>query len=56
MQFDYVDAPPPETIQRAIELLYLLGALDDNGTLTLLGNMMAQFPLEPQVFDFSCEI
>ena len=34
---------------RALELLNYLGALDDNGDLTSLGSMMAEFPLDPQL-------
>lgn len=39
----------PETLMRALELLNYLGALDDNGDLTPLGSMMAEFPLDPQL-------
>jgi len=34
---------------RAIELLNYLAALDEDGNLTALGAMMAEFPLDPQV-------
>jgi pre-mRNA-splicing factor ATP-dependent RNA helicase DHX15/PRP43 len=34
---------------RALELLNYLAALDDDGNLTVLGGMMAEFPLDPQV-------
>lgn len=34
---------------RALELLNYLGALDDDGELTELGSMMAEFPLDPQL-------
>ena len=34
---------------RALELLNYLAALDDEGNLTVLGGMMAEFPLDPQV-------
>jgi len=34
---------------RALELLNYLAALDDDGNLTPLGSMMADFPLDPQV-------
>ncbi|KAJ7102902.1 helicase associated domain-containing protein [Mycena epipterygia] len=34
---------------RALELLNYLGAIDDEGNLTTLGAMMAEFPLEPQL-------
>ena len=46
---------------RALELLNYLAALDDNGDLTELGSMMAEFPLDPQLAkmviascDFNC--
>jgi pre-mRNA-splicing factor ATP-dependent RNA helicase DHX15/PRP43 len=34
---------------RALELLNYLAALDDDGNLTALGGIMAEFPLDPQV-------
>lgn len=34
---------------RALELLNYLGAFDDNGDLTPLGEIMAEFPLDPQL-------
>lgn len=49
VRFDYVDAPAPETLMRALELLNYLAALDDDGNLTPLGSIMAEFPLDPQV-------
>ena len=46
---------------RALELLNYLNALNDNGDLTELGSMMAEFPLDPQLAkmviastDFNC--
>ncbi|KAH0835658.1 P-loop containing nucleoside triphosphate hydrolase protein [Lanmaoa asiatica] len=49
VRFDYVDTPAPETLMRALELLDYLAALDDDGNLTALGNIMAEFPLDPQL-------
>ncbi|KAI0667358.1 pre-mRNA-splicing factor ATP-dependent RNA helicase PRP43 [Trametes maxima] len=49
VHFDYVDAPAPETLMRALELLNYLAALDDDGKLTPLGAIMADFPLDPQM-------
>ncbi|XP_022080555.1 putative pre-mRNA-splicing factor ATP-dependent RNA helicase PRP1 [Acanthaster planci] len=49
VHFDFMDPPAPETLMRALELLNYLGALDDNGDLTELGSMMAEFPLDPQL-------
>ncbi|KAI0681856.1 pre-mRNA-splicing factor ATP-dependent RNA helicase PRP43 [Cytidiella melzeri] len=61
VHFDYVDAPAPETLMRALELLNFLAALDDDGNLTTLGGMMADLPLDPQLAkmlivspEFSC--
>jgi len=51
VRFDYVDAPAPETLMRALELLNYLAALDDEGNLTALGEIMAEFPLDPRVCD-----
>ena len=39
----------PETLMRALELLNYLAAIDDDGELTELGSMMAEFPLDPQL-------
>ena len=33
----------------AMELLYSLGALDDRAELTILGERLAELPLEPRV-------
>ena len=48
VHFDFMDAPAPETLMRALELLNYLEALDDEGELTDLGAQMAEFPLDPQ--------
>lgn len=45
--FDFMDPPPAETLLRALEQLYALGALNDRGELTKLGRKMAEFPLDP---------
>ena len=45
--FDFMDPPPPDTLIGALEQLYNLGALDDEGLLTRLGRKMAEFPLDP---------
>lgn len=47
LNFDFMDPPPPQTLVTALEQLYNLGALDDDGLLTRLGRKMAEFPLEP---------
>ncbi|XP_014261070.1 putative pre-mRNA-splicing factor ATP-dependent RNA helicase PRP1 [Cimex lectularius] len=49
VHFDFMDPPAPETLMRALELLNYLAALDDDGNLTHLGAVMAEFPLDPQL-------
>jgi pre-mRNA-splicing factor ATP-dependent RNA helicase DHX16 len=49
LHFDFMDPPPAETLIRALEQLYALGALNDRGELTKLGRRMAEFPLDPQL-------
>ncbi|KAL6525890.1 hypothetical protein OROMI_030285 [Orobanche minor] len=61
VHFDFMDPPAPETLMRALEVLNYLGALDDDGNLTRLGEIMSEFPLDPQMAkmlvvssDFNC--
>lgn len=61
VHFDFMDPPAPETLMRALEVLNYLGALDDEGNLTKLGEIMSEFPLDPQMAkmlvvspDFNC--
>ena len=49
VRFDFMDPPPAETLMRAVELLYALGALNDRGELTKLGRRMAEFPIDPML-------
>jgi len=49
IHFDFMDPPPAETLIRALEQLYALGALNDEGDLTKLGRRMAEFPLDPML-------
>ncbi|ELU13729.1 hypothetical protein CAPTEDRAFT_150705 [Capitella teleta] len=49
VHFDFMDPPAPETLMRALELLNYLACLNDEGDLTELGSMMAEFPLDPQL-------
>jgi hypothetical protein len=44
-----MDPPAPETLMRALEVLNYLGALDDEGNMTKLGEIMSEFPLDPQL-------
>lgn len=49
IEFDFMDPPPAETLMRALENLYALGALNDKGELTKLGRQMAEFPTDPML-------
>ena len=49
VHFDFMDPPPTETLMRALEQLFALGALNDLGELTKLGRRMAEFPLDPML-------
>merc|ERR1719197_2250149 len=49
LHFDFMDAPPPETLIKALEQLYALSALNDKGELTKMGRRMAEFPMDPQL-------
>ncbi|KAJ6083761.1 hypothetical protein N7467_007896 [Penicillium canescens] len=49
LDFDFMDPPPAETIIRALEMLYALGALNDRGDLTKVGRQMAEFPTDPML-------
>ena len=45
--FDFLDPPPGDTLIRALDLLYALGAFNDKGELTKMGRRMAEFPMDP---------
>ncbi len=47
LSFDFMDPPPVQSLIAALETLYALNSLDDEGFLSKLGRKMAEFPLEP---------
>ncbi|KAF4973907.1 hypothetical protein FZEAL_9133 [Fusarium zealandicum] len=49
LHFDFMDPPPINTMLTALEELYALSALDDEGLLTRLGRKMADFPMVPSL-------
>ncbi|CBY15540.1 unnamed protein product [Oikopleura dioica] len=58
IHFDFVDPPSPQSLFSAMETLNYLAAINDDGDLTELGSMMAEFPLDPQLAKMviaSCE-
>lgn len=49
IKFNFMDAPSTQALVAAMEQLYYLGSLDDDGLLTKLGKKMSEFPLDPQL-------
>ncbi|KAL6451597.1 PRP22 Pre-mRNA-splicing factor ATP-dependent RNA helicase PRP22 [Candida maltosa Xu316] len=47
INFEFMDPPSTTTLLNALEDLYILDALDNEGNLTSLGRKMADFPMEP---------
>ena len=47
--FDFIASPGREGIIGAVETLNLLGALDEDNTLSAIGKIMVMFPLEPRI-------
>jgi ATP-dependent helicase HrpB len=47
--FPWLDAPPPKAVENARRLLALLGATDDQGRLTSLGQELARLPAHPRL-------
>ncbi|EPY21279.1 pre-mRNA-splicing factor ATP-dependent RNA helicase DHX16 [Strigomonas culicis] len=47
LQFDFIDAPSTDSLERALDHLFLLGGMRADGTLTVTGRRMAEFPLDP---------
>lgn len=47
--FDFMNRPAKGAIHNAIQALKVLGALDQNGTITEVGQQMASLPVEPRI-------
>jgi pre-mRNA-splicing factor ATP-dependent RNA helicase DHX38/PRP16 len=47
LQFHFMDPPPSENMMNSMYQLWILGALDNTGSLTDLGRKMVEFPLDP---------
>ena len=54
LHFDFMDKPPAETLMRALEQLYALGALNDRGELTKLGNLLISILSYINCYSSSC--
>lgn len=46
MKFDWVSAPPAETVLRALEGLLGAGMIDEHGRLTVIGEQVSECPVE----------
>ncbi|XP_055692828.1 probable ATP-dependent RNA helicase DHX35 [Lutzomyia longipalpis] len=50
LRFDFPSAPPAKNLHAALETLYALGALDDEGNLTRpIGYSLADMPIDPMM-------
>ncbi|XP_016450451.1 putative pre-mRNA-splicing factor ATP-dependent RNA helicase DEAH4 isoform X1 [Nicotiana tabacum] len=49
LKFDFLDSPSMESLEDALKQLYLVDAIDENGSITSLGRKMAELPLEPSL-------
>ncbi|XP_015914120.1 pre-mRNA-splicing factor ATP-dependent RNA helicase PRP16 [Parasteatoda tepidariorum] len=47
LQFHFMDPPPQDNMLNSMYQLWILGALDNIGSLTSLGRSMIEFPLDP---------
>lgn len=49
LKFDFLDPPSPESLEDALKQLYLIDAIDENGSVTSIGKTMAELPLDPSL-------
>lgn len=49
LEFDFMDPPPQDNLLTSMYQLWVLGALDNMGNLTPLGQKMSEFPMEPSL-------
>lgn len=49
IKFDFMDPPSSDSLVKALELLYALGALNCKGDLTKIGRRMSELPLDPML-------
>lgn len=47
LEFHFMDPPPQDNILNSMYQLWILGALDNTGSLNPLGRQMVEFPLDP---------
>lgn len=46
MRFEWVSAPPAESVLRALEGLFAAGMVDEQGKLTVIGSQVSECPVE----------
>lgn len=49
LKFDFLDPPSSESLEDALKQLYLIDAIDENGSVTSIGKTMAELPLDPSL-------
>ncbi|CAA0818351.1 RNA helicase family protein [Striga hermonthica] len=49
LKFDFLDPPSSEALEDALKQLYLIDAIEEDGSITRLGRTMAELPLEPSL-------
>ncbi|XVF85212.1 hypothetical protein PTKIN_Ptkin17bG0099900 [Pterospermum kingtungense] len=49
LKFDFLDPPSTESLEDGLKQLYLIDAIDENGSITSIGQTMAELPLEPSL-------
>ncbi len=49
IEFRYLDPPDEKMILEALRQLYYFEAIDDNGTVTVLGKQIVEYPLQPSL-------
>ncbi|KAI4340652.1 hypothetical protein MLD38_025465 [Melastoma candidum] len=49
LKFDFLDPPSDDALEDALKQLYLVDAIDENGSITSIGRKMAELPLEPSL-------
>jgi ATP-dependent RNA helicase DDX35 len=56
MKFEWVTAPPAESVVRVLEGLVGAEMIDEEGRLTSVGEKVAECPVEVQVARMVCEV
>ncbi|KAI3426778.1 RNA helicase [Psidium guajava] len=49
LRFDFLDSPSYGSLEDALKQLYLIDAIDEDGSITSIGRTMAELPLEPSL-------